>query len=122
MEIRPLKVVSSRANQGSVEMWVDMFTESVAKITPRHRIEPPKPEIWELRVIVWKTAKCVNKDEGSSDLYVSCQMDSNAASKQITDTHWKSEDGTGNFNYRMKFPVTLPASSTSIKVGFMTLL
>jgi hypothetical protein len=121
MEIRPLKVVSSRANQGSVEMWVDMFTESVAKITPRHRIEPPKPEIWELRVIVWKTAKCVNKDEGSSDLYVSCQMDNNSASKQITDTHWKSEDGTGNFNYRMKFPVTLPASSTSIKVGFIAL-
>jgi uncharacterized Zn-finger protein len=116
MEIRPLKVVSSRANQGTIEMWIDMFSETVAKITPRHHIEPPKPEDWELRVIVWKTAKCVNKDEGSSDLYVSCQIEGNAGSKQSTDTHWKSEDGTGNFNYRMKFPLLLPASQSLIKV------
>jgi hypothetical protein len=117
MEIRPLKVVSSRANQGSLEMWVDMFTESVAKITPRHHIEPPLPEPWELRMIIWKTANCVNKDEGSSDLYVSCQLEGNIESKQNTDTHWKSEDGTGNFNYRMKFPVSLPASLSLIKVS-----
>jgi hypothetical protein len=116
IEIRPLKVVSSRANQGSLEMWVDMFTESLAKITPKHHIEPPKPEAWELRVIIWKTAKCVNKDEGSSDLYVSCQLEGDASSKQNTDTHWKSEDGTGNFNYRMKFPVNLPASLSLVKV------
>jgi hypothetical protein len=117
MEIRPLKVLSSRANQGSLEMWLDIFTESVAKITPRHHIEPPLPEPWELRIIIWKTANCVNKDEGSSDLYVSCQLEENSDSKQNTDTHWKSEDGTGNFNYRMKFPVTLPASMSLVKVS-----
>jgi hypothetical protein len=117
MEIRPLKLVSSRASQGSLEMWVDIFSESVAKITPRHHIEPPLPEPWELRVIIWKTANCVNKDEGSSDLYVSCQLEGNEESKQNTDTHWKSEDGTGNFNYRMKFPLALPASSSLIKVS-----
>ena len=121
MEIRPLKIVSSRANQGSLEMWVDMFTESVAKITPMHHIEPPKPEPWELRVIVWKTRNCVNKDEGSSDLYVSCQMEGDVDKKQNTDTHWKSEDGTGNFNYRMKFPVTLPTSLSVFKVGYFLL-
>jgi hypothetical protein len=117
MEIRPLKVASSRSNQGSLEMWVDMFTESVAKITPKHHIQPPKPEPWELRVIIWKTANCVNKDEGSSDLYVSCQIEGDESSKQNTDTHWKSEDGTGNFNYRMKFPLNLPASLSLVKVS-----
>ena len=31
------------------------------------------------------------------------------AKKKRTDTHWRSKKGKGNFNWRMKFPIALPA-------------
>jgi len=34
---------------------------------------------------------------------------------QVTDVHWRSEDGTGAFNWRMKFPVEWPTPIPTFK-------
>eukprot|EP01118_Nematostelium_gracile_P012023 TRINITY_DN4335_c0_g2_i2.p1 TRINITY_DN4335_c0_g2~~TRINITY_DN4335_c0_g2_i2.p1 ORF type:complete len:228 (-),score=67.79 TRINITY_DN4335_c0_g2_i2:46-627(-) len=42
-----------------------------------------------------------------SDIFCSCYPE--GQEPQVTDTHWRSEDHTGIFNWRMKFPIKLPA-------------
>ena len=36
--------------------------------------------------------------------------------RQDTDSHWNSKDGTGSFNWRMKFPITLPHPNPRLKL------
>jgi hypothetical protein len=31
--------------------------------------------------------------------------------KQKTDTHWRSKKGKGNFNWRMKYPISIPGKN-----------
>lgn len=40
--------------------------------------------------------------------------------KQETDIHWKSSDGTGMFNWRMKFPLQLPHPLPRLKVSSLS--
>lgn len=35
---------------------------------------------------------------------------------QSTDTHWRSENGLGSFNWRMKFPITIPNPKPRFKI------
>jgi Ca2+-dependent lipid-binding protein len=43
--------------------------------------------------------------EGTSDAYVTCFFDPNK--DKSTDTHWRCQNGTASFNWRMKFPYTV---------------
>lgn len=37
--------------------------------------------------------------------------------KQETDNHWNSEDGTGSFNWRMKWPIEIPYKNPRFKLA-----
>eukprot|EP01084_Bolivina_argentea_P286584 491642_1 len=74
----------------------------------------------ELRVIVWECTDVVDDDDGSKngiDLYVAsslvCSTDEDEPNEQKTDTHLRSHDGKGSFNWRMKFPLKLPKQRPS---------
>lgn len=117
IELRTLWTDVSRCPQGRLEMFVEVLTpEEAARIPPKN-IAPPQPKPFELRLVVWQTRKCAPKDEKKSDIFVSAMMDGMPRSeRQETDSHWNSKDGTGSFNWRMKFPLMLPYPNPRLKL------
>eukprot|EP01065_Artemidia_motanka_P005345 TRINITY_DN12593_c0_g1_i3.p1 TRINITY_DN12593_c0_g1~~TRINITY_DN12593_c0_g1_i3.p1 ORF type:complete len:2851 (+),score=868.86 TRINITY_DN12593_c0_g1_i3:102-8654(+) len=96
---RPLKLLQSSSSPAAVKIGL------------------PPPEDYELRVIVWK---CTNvplteKDitgQASSDIYVKARL-KGSSGEQSTDTHNRSTDGNGEFNWRMKFPLRYARSEVN---------
>ncbi|KAJ3432654.1 c2 calcium-dependent membrane targeting [Anaeramoeba flamelloides] len=114
VEYRTLWAPTSSNPQGKVEMWLEILTEEQAARTPQTPLEPPKPDQFEIRAIVWNTKDVVFKDKNMSDIFVTCQM--NEGKKQSSDIHWRSKDGKGAFNWRYKFPIELPARVARLKL------
>jgi len=114
IEFRTLWNPSSTNPQGQVKLWVDILTPDQAKNNPPEPIAPPTPLEYELRVIIWDTKEVIFKDAKMSDIFVTCYPE--GQKPQITDTHWRSEDGTGSFNWRMKFPLILPTNIPKFKM------
>lgn len=93
-------------------MWVDIFekpTNSKTEIPMPLNVAPRVPEEFELRVIVWDTRDVVAQDASStgeemSDQFVRCNLQGYESRYVSTDTHYRSLNGEGNFNWRMKFP------------------
>jgi len=93
-----------------------MMTPDEARASPPRDIGPPPPLEFELRVVVWNVSKCVLRDEKMSDIFVSAYLDGAPTNKltgkaQTTDTHWRSEDGEGAFNWRIVYPLVLPMAT-----------
>jgi hypothetical protein len=114
IEYRTLWTPSSSNPQGQLKLWVDIMTPDEAKKNPPEPISPPAPINYELRVIIWDTKEVVFKDKNMSDIFVVGYPE--GQKPQTTDTHWRSEDGTGAFNWRMKFPVTVPCPVPRLKL------
>lgn len=71
-------------------------------------IKPRKPVSYELRVTIWNTEEVVlNEDDffgdKKSDIYVKGWL-GRPDKPQQTDTHYRSLNGEGNFNWRFVFP------------------
>jgi len=114
IEFRSLWTASSSSPQGQLKLWVDILTPEEASKTPMEDISPPLPLGYEMRVIVWNTREVVFKDKNMSDIF--CTGYPEGQDPQVTDVHWRSEDGTGAFNWRMKFPITLPTHQNRFKL------
>eukprot|EP01065_Artemidia_motanka_P035279 TRINITY_DN43190_c0_g1_i1.p1 TRINITY_DN43190_c0_g1~~TRINITY_DN43190_c0_g1_i1.p1 ORF type:complete len:1995 (+),score=668.52 TRINITY_DN43190_c0_g1_i1:104-6088(+) len=118
-EQRPLYKPSSTSwstageSQGTIEMWVDLFPKNKSVPKPL-LIAPPPPEDYELRAVVWNVSGCEMADksvfgEYMTDIYVKGYLkgEGNGRSgEQDTDTHYRSLNGEGNFNWRMKWDMT----------------
>lgn len=94
--------------QGKLQLWVDIFPKEDGHPKPPVVVEERKPVKYELRVIIWNTTDVVLEEESitgerMSDIYVKGWIDV-IDDKQRTDTHYRSMDGDGNFNWRMVFP------------------
>jgi hypothetical protein len=61
-----------------------------------------------VRLVIWKTADVIPDDiyTQQNDLYVRAWVE--GQQPQETDIHWRCKKGKGSFNWRMKFPITLP--------------
>ncbi|XP_072763326.1 LOW QUALITY PROTEIN: otoferlin, partial [Anoplolepis gracilipes] len=96
--------------QGKLEMWIDMFRIGQLPPKPAVNIAPPKPEEYEIRVIVWNTEDVPLVEsqfltgEKCSDIYVKGWI--LYEDYQKTDIHYNSLTGEGNFNWRFVFRVT----------------
>eukprot|EP01121_Diplochlamys_sp_Union-15-3_P000814 TRINITY_DN10677_c0_g1_i1.p1 TRINITY_DN10677_c0_g1~~TRINITY_DN10677_c0_g1_i1.p1 ORF type:complete len:370 (-),score=70.08 TRINITY_DN10677_c0_g1_i1:33-1142(-) len=106
IESRTLWNPSSSHSQGSLEMFVDILTESDAAANPPEDISPPKPQNWQLRIVIWETENVAFKDNKSNDIFVSARPQ--GLEPQTTDVHYYSNDGKGLFNWRMVWDLTLP--------------
>ena len=105
IEKRNLYIKSTNIVQGSILLWLEIHNPSgipdALDITPRPPIE------YEARLIIWQTKDIDSYDlEDTSDLYVRATI--NCLPAKETDTHYRCRDGNGQFNWRMKFPITLP--------------
>jgi hypothetical protein len=84
-------------------MGVEVLTPEEASKNPPEPIEPPREVQSELRVIIWNTRKVNKGTQKKRDIMLTAYLE--GSKPQTTDTHWNSEDGTGAFNWRMKFPL-----------------
>jgi len=55
VESRPLYNPDKKVAQGMIEMFVEVLTSAEAKMKRPEKIEPPPPEEFELRLIIWET-------------------------------------------------------------------
>ena len=99
-----------------LRLWVDILTPEEAAKNPPEAITPPAPRDMEVRVIVWDTRNVILKDNDGkrSDILVVGIME--GQQPQSTDTHWNSKDGTGMFNWRMKFGTKIPGPNSRLKL------
>ncbi len=129
MEMKPVETRSlwsdqSTVSQGKLRLWMEMLNPSDAKKYPPMDISPPEQQQYELRVIVWECKDCPIMDETTSmnDLYITGELVTNVEeeeAKQQTDLHFRSQNGCGSFNWRMKFPVSLPKRKLAEYPNFM---
>jgi len=94
--------------QGKIELFVDVFRKEDGSIPPAVDITPRKPQEYELRIVIWNTYDVVLDEkniagEEMSDIYVRAFMRGMEGKKQKTDTHYRSLNGEGNFNWRLVY-------------------
>ena len=116
LETRALKVPSSKAPQGTLDLWVDILSAEEAKLYPPDDVHLPPIKNFEVRVVVWKTKDVVPMDyfEQMNDLFIRVSIEG-APHTLETDTHWRCKKGKGSFNYRLKFPIELGEHTRAMK-------
>eukprot|EP01084_Bolivina_argentea_P196074 336195_1 len=113
VESRKLTIQTSARDQGQLKMWLELWQQQVIKDNkiPLENIAPPVPQEYELRVIVWDCERCILPAAVEDDiqlytnLHVTCEFQSDM---QQTDVHYRSQNGNGCFNWRMKFAIKFP--------------
>lgn len=113
IETRELYQPHSRASRGRVRVWVDMICPSEKlDLHKKWFILPQPPKEFELRVVIWDCKNIPICDiEDTTDIYLTGTVGNET---QRTDTHFRSQNGKGSFNYRLVFPITLPAADPTI--------
>lgn len=120
VETRPLySPLQPGIEQGKLQMWVDIFQNSLGVPGPAVDVRSREPRKYQLRIIVWNTKDVILEEESitgekMSDIYVKGWI-AGIDEKQETDVHYRSLDGEGNFNWRFIFPFSyLPAENTMV--------
>ena len=110
-QLRNLYRSTAASPQGSLLMWIDIFTQSEAmKISP---IDLPKSEKrkFEIRIVCWRSMDVSYKNRRALDLVATFYMEGATDRKRSTDVHWRCKTGQGSWNYRIKLPLELPIDS-----------
>jgi len=100
-------------DQGKLECWVDIFPTNpeIGTLPMPVDVAPRKPTHYELRVVIWDTedvvlnSKSLITGDAMTDVYVTARIPGMEHMAQKTDVHYRSLDGTANFNWRMVFPI-----------------
>ena len=93
--------------QGNITLWVEIFDKKDRMNMEPWQISPEPKTTVEMRLIVWETEDMeLRDDEGTSDVFISAYVD--PKKKQSTDVHYRCQNGTASFNWRMIFKLELP--------------
>ena len=113
IERRQLMHKSTKLSQGSILLWLEMHPLNAVP-EPLDISEKPPAE-FEARLIIWQTSGVADHDvEGTSDLYIRAFVNENKPKE--TDTHYRCQNGKGQFNWRLLFPVKLPCENCIISL------
>ena len=123
VELRELRSDFSTTPQGSLRLWLDIITPEVAFQYPPLSIAAPPTRKFQLRVVVWRTTDVMSFDSAAfgsqNDLYAKSWLEGQRP--QTTDTHWRSKNGIGSFNWRMVWDVELVPGSRLWKFPYFHL-
>ena len=93
--------------QGNIKLWVEIFDKKDRMNMEPWQISPEPKTTIEMRLIIWETEDMeLRDDEGTSDVFISAYVD--PKQKQSTDVHYRCQNGTASFNWRMVFKLELP--------------
>lgn len=113
IETRPLYHPLSKLEKGRIKLWLEVIP---VKNTPDVKLiwdlTPRPPCFYELRIVIWDVEGVPSQDiEDCSDLFVSAMV---GEEKQKTDTHFRSQNGSGSFNWRMVWDVVMPMKDPTV--------
>ena len=75
VEYRPLRHPSKKTAQGMIEMFVEILPMSRAKYIKPAKIEPPPPENYELRLVIWETKNVFLEGHKTVDIFLKVSFD-----------------------------------------------
>eukprot|EP01017_Pseudomicrothorax_dubius_P008779 TRINITY_DN12906_c0_g1_i2.p1 TRINITY_DN12906_c0_g1~~TRINITY_DN12906_c0_g1_i2.p1 ORF type:complete len:474 (-),score=109.87 TRINITY_DN12906_c0_g1_i2:120-1541(-) len=115
IEYKALTHPEKMTSQGTVETVIELLMPEYEKSVPVMKIEQPRAQEFEIRLIIWETLNLAPKPDGSAlDIKVTVYYDpegwSGEDQSRDTDTHMGSTDGYGIFNWRMKFLLKVPCN------------
>lgn len=118
IERRSLFQPGTTNSQGVLQCWVDIMKPEFANAFPCDDITLPPTQLFEMRVVIWKTKDVPPMDslEKMSDLFVKCWPEGCKA--QETDTHWRCKKGKASFNWRMLFDIELGHNTKLMKFPY----
>lgn len=100
-------------------MFTEILTAEDSRKFPFSKIKTIHRENYEIRIVIWETRDIPLVDGGSVDIFVKCTLDPTGWSEdeitKETDTHAGSKDGMGQFNWRMKFDLSVPCEFPRLK-------
>lgn len=102
IEYRDLFHPDSSISQGVLKIWVEIDEKDGVRASQPPVDISPRPNLnYECRVVIWKTRDIMGGDfENTADIYCRAFFDPDHDLK--TDTHWRAQNGTASFNYRLK--------------------
>ena len=119
-EYRQLLHPKHKTAQGLLELWIETLTSQEARRTPMTRLVKPTPEKYELRLVLWNVWDVPQGEKDVVDIFLEAQWDAEGwqseTLKRETDCHCGVEDGKAVFNWRMKFPFTIPCMFPRIRI------
>ena len=93
--------------QGNITLWVEIFNKKDRLNMEAWQITPEPKTTVEMRLIVWETEDMeLRDDEGTSDVFITAYVD--PKQPQSTDVHYRCQNGTASFNWRMVYRLELP--------------
>ena len=93
--------------QGNITLWVEIFDNKDRLNKEPWQITPEPKTTIEMRLIIWETEEMeLRDDEGTSDVFISAYVD--PKQEQSTDVHYRCQNGTASFNWRMVYRLELP--------------
>ena len=115
VEYRPLMKPGVKTAQGIIEMFVEILPQARAKIVRPAKIERPPPEEYEMRLVIWETRNLPYENgKKRIDVMIKVSYDPEGYMEEDiqkeTDCHLGCMDGKAEFNYRMKFNLTVPCT------------
>lgn len=114
----------SRAAQGKVYARLDVLSESEARKKKPDEMHPPVPTEFELRMVIWSTRNVkfpdlVDKDidvNQTMEVWSNYEAEEDGDTKKTTDVAWAASAGMADWNYRLKWRMSVPAKVPRIKL------
>jgi hypothetical protein len=107
IEYRHLYTKKHTTSQGVLQIWMEILDSENAALIPPIKIQPPVPQKFEIRVIIWRAEEVKDKESSDiNDYFIKAWME--GGKNVSTDVHWRCSNGKPCWNWRLKLPIEFP--------------